>query len=118
MHVLVATDKFRGTLTAAQAADAVATGWLRTRPYDVVDPLPLADGGEGTVDALVAALGGERRAVRVPGPLGDPVYAMFGLVARPEATLGIVEMAQASGLELVPETRRNALRARRAAPAS
>jgi glycerate 2-kinase len=111
MHVLVAPDKFRGTLTAAQAADAVATGWLRTRPYDVVDPLPLADGGEGTVDALVAALGGERRAVRVPGPLGDPVYAMFGLVARPEATLGIVEMAQASGLELVPETRRNALRA-------
>lgn len=111
MRVLVAPDKFRGTLSAAQAADAVATGWLRSRPYDVVDPLPLADGGEGTVDALVAALGGDRRAVRVAGPLGDPVYAVFGLIERPSGTLGVVEMAQASGLALVAEGRRRALRA-------
>ncbi|HEX5950992.1 MAG TPA: glycerate kinase [Actinomycetota bacterium] len=111
MHVLVAPDKFRGTLTATQATEAVATGWLRSRPYDVVDPLPLADGGEGTVDALMAALGGERRAVRAAGPLGDPVDAVFGLVDRPGGALGVVEMAQASGLELVPAARRNALRA-------
>jgi glycerate kinase len=111
MHVLVAPDKFRGTLTAVQAAEAVATGWLRSRPYDAVEPLPLADGGEGTVDAIVAALGGERRAVRVAGPLGDPVYAVFGLVPRAEGALGVVEMAQASGLALVPEGRRNPLRA-------
>lgn len=111
MHVLVAPDKFRGTLTAAQAAEAMATGWLRSRPYDVVDPVPLADGGEGTVDALVAALGGERLAVRVAGPLGDPVYAVLGLIDRAEGSLGVVEMAQASGLSLVPESRRNALRA-------
>lgn len=111
MHVLVAPDKFRGTLTAAQAAEAIAAGWLRSRPYDVVDPLPLADGGEGTVDALAAALGGERRAMRAAGPLGDPVYAVFGLIDRGDGVLGVVEMAQASGLALVSEGRRNALRA-------
>jgi glycerate kinase len=111
MRVLVAPDKFRGTLSAAQAAAAVATGWARSRPEDVVEQVPLADGGEGTVDALVAALGGERRRVRVAGPLGDPVEATFGLVHRAGGALGLVEMAEASGLALVSESRRDPLRA-------
>jgi glycerate kinase len=111
MRVLVAPDKFRGTLTAAQAAGAIAAGWGRVRPGDRVETVPLADGGEGTMDTLVSALEGERRTVRVAGPLGDPVDASFGLVHRTGGRLAIVEMAQASGLALVSEGRRDALRA-------
>ncbi|MFL5800094.1 MAG: glycerate kinase [Actinomycetota bacterium] len=108
MRVLVAPDKFRGTLTADEAALALARGWLRARPADEVEELPLADGGEGTLDALVAALGGERRAITVTGPLGDPVEAAFGLLPGPS---GVVEMALASGLALVPGGRGDPLRA-------
>jgi len=111
MRVLVAPDKFRGTLSAAQAAEAIAAGWARTRPGDRVETIPLADGGEGTMEALVAALGGERRTVRVAGPLGDPADASFGLVRKAGVVLAVVEMAQASGLALVSEGRRDALRA-------
>ncbi|HYU56938.1 MAG TPA: glycerate kinase [Actinomycetota bacterium] len=109
MHVLVAPDKFRGTLTAAEAARAIGAGWRRARPQDEVEELPLADGGEGTLDALVAALGGERRSLRVRGPLGDPVDADYGLVSGRHT--GVVEMARASGLLLVPEGRRDVFRA-------
>lgn len=71
---------------------------LRTAGFDPVAEVPLADGGEGTLDALLAARGGSRRTVRVTGPLGDPVDAEYGLL--PDGT-GIVEMARASGLGLV-----------------
>ena len=69
----------------------------------------MADGGEGTLDALVAALGGERHTARVTGPLGDPVEAEYGIVSSGDGLSGVVEMARASGLELVPENRRNPL---------
>jgi glycerate kinase len=105
--VLVAPDKFRGTLTAEEAAAAVARGWRRARPADVLDLVPLADGGEGTLDALVSALSGEVRTVAVTGPLGQPVEAAFGLAASGGEALGIVEMARASGLALVPADRRD-----------
>jgi glycerate kinase len=111
MRVLVAPDKFRGTLTASQAASAISTGWRRERPDDVVEEVPMADGGEGTLDALVAALGGELRTVRVSGPLGDPVDASFGLIVTPAGPTAVVELARASGLSLVGELRRDALRA-------
>jgi glycerate 2-kinase len=111
VRVLVSPDKFKGTLTAAQAGDAIAAGWRRARPNDVVDQLPLADGGEGTLDALVEGLGGERRALRVTGPLGDPVDAEYGLVESAEGLTGVVEMARASGLQLLRSTRRDPLRA-------
>ncbi len=111
MRVLVAPDKFRGTLTAAQAAAAIATGWRRSRPEDLVEEVPLADGGEGTMETLVSALGGTRHTVSVSGPLGDPVAAAFGLVPVSGGVLGVVEMAQASGLGLVSEGRRDPLRA-------
>lgn len=110
MRLLVAPDKFRGTLTAVQAAAAIATGWRRVRPADTVEEVPLADGGEGTLDALVAALGGERRSARVRGPLGDAVEADFGLAPVETRALGVIEMARASGLELVSKGRRDALR--------
>jgi glycerate kinase len=109
MRVLVAPDKFRGTLTAPQAARAVTAGWLRARPRDRVDALPMADGGEGTLETLVEALGGSLRPARVTGPLGDAVDSVFGLAERASGRLGVVEMARASGLALV--SRRDPLRA-------
>ena len=111
MRILVAPDKFRGTLTAAQAAEAVAVGWARTRPEDPISRVPMADGGEGTLDALVAALKGEIDSATVTGPLGDPVTADFGVVTTPQGPMVVIEMARASGLELVAEQRRDPLRA-------
>ena len=111
MRILVAPDKFKGTLSAEQASRAISAGWLRARTEDHVDQLPMADGGEGTMEALVSALGGERHRARVTGPLGDPVDADYGLVRTPEGLTGVVEMASASGLGLVPEDRRDPRRA-------
>ena len=110
MRVLVAPDKFGGTLTAAQAADAIARGWLRADPSAEVRMVPVADGGEGTLEALVSALRGERRSHVVTGPLGDPVEAEIGLMDSPGGLVAIVEMASASGLRLVPPGRRDPLR--------
>ncbi len=110
MRVLIAPDKFRGTLTAAQAARAVATGWRRARPGDELMLVPMADGGEGTLDTLVEGLGGSTREAEVTGPLGAPVRARFGLAPGAAGPVAIVEMARASGLALVPEGRRDPLR--------
>jgi glycerate 2-kinase len=107
---LVCPDKFRGTLTAAGAAEALARGLEaaevpgaspaspRTLRFDEVRRLPLADGGEGTLDALLASQGGSRRRATVTGPLGEAVEAEWGLL--PDGT-GVVESARASGLALV-----------------
>jgi glycerate kinase len=103
---LVCPDKFRGTLTAAEAAAAMARG-LRRAGFDDVTELPLADGGEGTLDALLAALGGSRRRARVTGPLGDPVDAEWALLP---GGVAVVEAAAASGLALV-DGRNDPLRA-------
>jgi glycerate kinase len=111
MRVVVAPDKFKGTLTAPEAARAIAAGWRRGDPGAEVEEVPVADGGEGTLDSLVAALGGRKERVRVTGPLGDPVEARFGLVDSPDGRLAIVEMAEASGLRLVSEARRDPMRA-------
>ena len=107
MRVLVAPDKFRGTLTARQAAEAVATGWRRTRPDDRLDLAPMADGGEGTMAALVDALHGEVVRVTVSGPREDQVEAAFGIAEAAEGRVAIVEMASASGLELLSAPRRD-----------
>ncbi len=110
MRVLVCPDKFRGTLTALQAAEAIERGWRRERPDDEFDLVPLADGGEGTLDVLVPA-GGDGRSVRirrsVTGPLGERVDAEFGLRGR----TGVVEMSRASGQALVDPERRDVRRA-------
>ena len=102
----VAPDKFKGTLTADAAAAAMARG-AHTAGFDEVRVRPLADGGDGTLDALVAALGGSRRTARVTGPLGDTVLAEWALLSDGTA---VVEMARASGLLLV-EGRNDPLRA-------
>lgn len=96
MRVLVAPDKFAGTLTAVQAAEAIARGWSRRAPADELDLAPMADGGPGFVDVLQASLGGDLLAVTVRGPHGAPVPATV-LLAGDTAYL---ESAQACGLAL------------------
>jgi glycerate 2-kinase len=103
LPVLVAPDSFKGTFSAREVAAAVAAG-LRDAGREAHE-LPVADGGEGTMDALVAALGGEVRKETVSGPLGRPVEAGFALLPDGSA---VVEMAQASGLALVAEPDRDA----------
>lgn len=105
MRVLVAPDKFRGTLSAEEAASAIERGWLRGRPGDHVEALPLADGGEGTLDVLVDAFGGRRHSVLVHGPLGNPIDAEYGLVPRSQGVVAVVEISRASGAALVPDGR-------------
>ena len=104
MRVLIAPDKFAGTLTAAEASRAIAEGWGRRAPLDDLDLAPMADGGPGFVDVLHATLGGELAAVTVAGPFGEPTPATVLLVGE----TAYVESAQACGLELTgtdrPET--------------
>jgi len=97
MRVLIAPDKFAGTLTAVEAAEAIAEGWRRQAPDDELDLAPMADGGPGFVDVLHAALGGEVLAVTARGPHGEPVPAA---VLRIDDT-AYVESAQACGLHLL-----------------
>ena len=75
MRILVAPDKFAGTLTAGQAAAAIRDGWLATAPDDELELVPLSDGGPGFLDVLSPALGGDIESVSVTGPSGDPVQA-------------------------------------------
>jgi len=96
MRILVAPDKFAGTLTAVEAADAIAVGWRRRAPDDELDLAPMSDGGPGFVDVLHAALGGELLGVTVPGPFGEPVPAGVLLVG----DTAYVESAQACGVHL------------------
>ena len=103
LPVLVAPDSFKGTFSAREVARAVAAGLLDAGRE--ARELPVADGGEGTMDVLVAALGGEVRTQTVSDPLGRPVEAAFALL--PDGS-GVVEMAQASGLSLVAEPDRDA----------
>ena len=107
MKVVIAPDSFKGSLTASQAAAAMARGVRRAAPDAEVVTVPMADGGEGTVQALVDATGGSLRPVTVTGPLGEPVAAGFGLA--PDGATAFIEMAAASGLPLVPPERRNPL---------
>jgi len=96
MRVLVAPDKFAGTLTAVEAAEAIADGWRRQAPGDELDLLPMSDGGPGFLGVLAAALGGSLEPVVVRGPFGDPVPAEVLLVG----DTAYVESAQACGLHL------------------
>lgn len=107
VHVLIAPDKFAGTLSAVEAAEAMAAGWREQAPDDEVVTVPMSDGGPGFVDVLHAALGGELLAVTVSGPFGEPTPAT--LLVREETAY--IESAQACGLALVPEQERDPERA-------
>ena len=106
MRVVVAPDKFEGSLRAGQAAEAIAAGLRRARPDAEVVRLPLGDGGAGTLEALLAA-GFERVPVRATGPTGEPADAAIAVQGR----RAFVEMAEASGLKRLPGGRRAPLEA-------
>lgn len=97
MRIVVAPDEFTGSLTAPAAARAIADGWARTAPGDVLDLCPLSDGGPGFVDTLAAALGGELISATVSGPLGQQVPAAVLLVD----DTAYIESAQACGIHLL-----------------
>ncbi|MFZ5814416.1 MAG: glycerate kinase [Bacillota bacterium] len=107
MKIVIAPDSYKGSMTAAEVAEAMGRGVRRLWPEAEVDLVPMADGGEGTVQALVDATGGRLVTATVRGPLGEPVEAAFGLMGDGETA--VIEMAQASGLPLVPPERRNPL---------
>jgi glycerate kinase len=105
VKVVVAPDSFKGSLTAVEVAEAMARGVRAVFPDAEVDAVPIADGGEGTVDALVLATGGRVREAEVHGPLGEPVRARWGVLGGGDTA--VIEMAAASGLPLVPPARRD-----------
>ena len=107
MRILIAPDSFKGSLSAVEAADALRQGTAKIFPQAAFDILPIADGGEGTVAALVAATQGKFFSSEARGPLGAPVTATWGLLG--DGHSAVVEMAAASGLPLVPEGERNVL---------
>jgi len=103
VHVLVAPDKFAGTLTAAQAAAAIADGWRRAAPADTLELMPLADGGPGFLEVIAAAVPGRTRSALVTGPLGEPVPGRIHIGAK----TAYIEAADACGLHLIPPERRD-----------
>jgi glycerate kinase len=107
MRILVAPDSFGGTLSAMEAAAAIAAGWHRTAPQDDIDLCPLADGGPGFVSTLEAGLGGTLLSVTISSPLGDPVPGALLLVEGPAGPTAYLESGQATGLPLVPVGRRD-----------
>jgi len=105
MRIVIAPNAFKGSLSALEAAEAIGEGVrVAAREAELV-LVPIADGGDGTVDALVAATQGERRMLRVRGPLGDPVDAEYGLIDG--GSTAVIEMAKAAGLALVPKEQRD-----------
>ncbi|HKU35348.1 MAG TPA: glycerate kinase, partial [Paenarthrobacter sp.] len=111
MRILIAPDKFKGSLTAAEAASAMAEGALRVYPDAVTTQFPVADGGEGTLDAAIAA-GYEERNNAVVGPILKPVGASWAIQANPSSgATAVIETAQASGLAHMEPTPENSLRA-------
>jgi glycerate kinase len=139
MKIIIAPDSFKESLSAARAAEALAEGALAAVPDARIDVCPMADGGEGTVEAMVAATAGEIRTADVYGPLGKPLRVRFGLLgegggaglpgelgfsaarglaageghaaAGPDGLTAVIEMAAASGVQLVPLELRDPLRA-------
>lgn len=107
MKVVVAIDSFKGSLSSMQAGQAAADGILRVYPDADINILPVADGGEGTVEALVAGMGGELHRIEVTGPLGTPIVADYGML--PQSNTAIIEMAAAAGITLIPAKERNPL---------
>ena len=105
MRIVVAMDSFKGSLYSEEAGNAVKAGILKADPDAVVDVLPLADGGEGTVHAIVSAAGGELVQVDVTGPLGDAVNCEYGIIHG--GRTAVMEMCSAAGLTLIPEAERD-----------
>ena len=107
MKIVIAPDSYKESLSALDVATAIETGFREIYPHAEYVKVPVADGGEGTVEAMVAATQGHIVQVSVTGPLSEPVNAFYGLSG--DMRCAYIEMAAASGLESVPPTRRNPL---------
>ncbi|WP_202740088.1 glycerate kinase [Acinetobacter sp. 'aerobic (ED)'] len=106
MKVVIAPDSFKDSLSAQHVAEAIASGWQQVFPDAEIIQCPMADGGEGTIDAVLAACSGQWREQIVQGPLGESVLAKWGWIEAKKTA--IIEMAQASGIQLLKPSQRNA----------
>ncbi|MBR1696026.1 MAG: glycerate kinase [Selenomonas sp.] len=108
MKIVIAMDSFKGSLTSMEAGAAVSSGILRVYPNAKISVLPMADGGEGTVEALTLGMGGELQSIKVTGPSDDQkITAQYGILR--DKKTAIIEMAAAAGLTLLPLEKRNPL---------
>ncbi|WP_174733431.1 glycerate kinase [Mesobacillus harenae] len=107
MKIVIAPDSFKESLTALEAAESIEIGFKSVFPDAEILKVPMADGGEGTVQSLVDATNGKILKQIVTGPLGEPVEGFFGILG--DGKTAVIEMAAASGLELVPAEKRNPL---------
>ena len=105
MKIVVAIDSFKESLSSKEAAKAVKEGILKVEKEAEVIIFPVADGGEGTVDALVCGMNGVMQTVKVTGPLGENIECKYGMI--PETKMAVIEMAQACGLALIDKEKRN-----------
>lgn len=106
MKVLIAPDKFKGSLSAQEVVDAISKGVMNAFPRAAINSLPLADGGDGTAQILSRALNAKMKSSRVMGPLGAPVNARWGFLGK----TALIDMAAASGLALIARTRANPMK--------
>lgn len=107
MKIVVAIDSLKGSLSSLEAGEAIKSGVLRAIPDADVCVRPLADGGEGTVEALALGMGGKLESTEVTGPLGEKVNCLYGILE--ESKTAIIEMSGAAGITLVPDAKRNPL---------
>ena len=107
MKIVISIDSLKGSLSSIEAANAIKEGILNVDNNAEIVIMPLADGGEGTVDALVEGMNGEEQSISVTGPIVEKVTAKYGILK--DTNTAIIEMAQASGLPLVPTELRNPL---------
>lgn len=107
MKAVVAIDSLKGSLSSIDAGNAIANGIIRVVPDAKVEVRPLADGGEGTVDALVQGMNGNLVHLCVTGPLGDPQECDYGIME--ETKTAVMEMSAAAGITLVPDEKKNPL---------
>lgn len=107
MKITVAIDSFKGSLSSIQAGEAISAGVLRVYPEAKVAVRPLADGGEGTAEALILSMGGRTEKITVTGPLGQPVECSYGIIEK--SGIAVMEMSGAAGITLISAEERNPL---------
>lgn len=107
MKAVIAIDSLKGSLSSIEAGQAIAEGIKKADAKAEVVIRPLADGGEGTVEALVCGMNGTLQHVKVTGPLGEPVVCEYGIID--ETKTAVIEMSGAAGITLVPDTKKNPL---------
>lgn len=107
MHIVIAPDSYKGCLVASQVAGTIKEAWNTVFPEAIIEMVPMADGGEGTVDTLLYASQGKKIGVQATGPLMEPVATSFGVLG--DGKTAIIEMALVAGLPMVPEDQRNPL---------